>query len=115
MEENNNSTSDLVFFISLDAETKSVIQATMIERNEAQKLLYSGSSVINYIAEIKEEVVREGLTPEEIGLECANLLCEIAEERKNASSPQCIPLAKYRKMVQLANLFYNSKQREQDG
>ncbi len=94
------------FVISIDETTHNAILQTSrhddlaIAREAAQ----AGVGVVNYIASTEEVYDRRNLNPAEIASECAKLMMEITSNR-HTSSPQCIPVAMYKQMTQLAKQY----------
>lgn len=77
---------------------------TVIADCDDYGLANSGVGVINYVADVTHVCDRTKVMRSDIAEECAKLMIEITSNR-NTSSPQCIPVALYRKMEKLANQF----------
>lgn len=64
----------------------------------------SGIGVVNYVVSTIHVSDRTKVLRSDIAEECAKLMLEITSNR-STSSPQCIPVALYRKMEKLASQF----------
>ena len=95
------------FVISLNEEAQEtcVLGNEMYRtQKEAEAAANTGVGVVNYVVATIAEYDRTSLDPKDIADECAKLMLEITQHR-HTSSPQCIPVAMYRKMEKLANQY----------
>jgi hypothetical protein len=103
------------FVVSVDEESK---EAKILDNKEyaSQKeaddvAANVGVGVINYVVATVAEYDRTYLEPKDIADECAKLLLEATQYRQT-SSPQCIPVAMYRKMEKLASQYKEAIEKE---
>lgn len=71
----------------------------------AQELSRSGIGTINYVCTWAECCDRLTAPPADIAEETIKFLQEVINGRRHSTSPQCLPTAQYRRLVQLAEQY----------
>lgn len=101
------------FVISVDGE-RNVIKAEIAEtRAEADVIAQNGIGSINYIAGTIAEVDRLTPPPKDIAEAAISFLHEVVKGRRHSTSPQCIPMAQYRKLVEFAEQYARAQELQQ--
>ena len=98
------------FVISVDADNN-VTKAEIVEnRVEADIIAHSSIGTINYIAKTIGEVDRLTPPPKDIAEAAIVFLQEVVKGRRHSTSPQCLPTAQYRKLVEFANQYARAQE-----
>lgn len=101
------------FVISVDA-NKNVVKAEIAEsRAEADVIANAGIGSINYIAETIVEIDRLTPPPKDIAEAAIGFLHEVIKGRKHSTSPQCLPMAQYRKLAEFAEQYARAQEIQQ--
>jgi hypothetical protein len=102
-----------LFVISVDAD-QNVVKAEMAEsRAEADVIAQNGIGSINYIARPIASVDRLTPPPKDIAEAAISFLQEVVKGRRHSTSPQCIPMAQYRKLVEFAEQYARAQELQQ--
>ena len=101
------------FVISVDAENNIVKSEIAKSRAEADVIASSGIGSINYIAEKIDEIDRLNAPPKDIAEVAISFLYEVIKGRKHSTSPQCLPMAQYRKLAEFAEQYARAQEIQQ--
>jgi hypothetical protein len=101
------------FVVSVDA-NQNVVKAEIAEsRAEADVIANAGIGSINYIAGTITEVDRLTPPPKLIAEAAISFLHEVIKGRKHSTSPQCLPMAQYRKLAEFAEQYARAQEIQQ--
>ena len=94
------------YFVVRCDEAGEVISAQGEENwDNARALAKSGIGTINFICQSNEIVDRLTAPPADIAEETIKFLQDVIKGRRHSSSPQCLPTAQYRRLVELAEQY----------
>ena len=101
------------FVISVNGQQNVVKTEAATSGEEANTIANEGVGTINYIAQTIAQVDR--LTPPaaDIAEEAIKFLQEVIKGRRHSTSPQCLPTAQYRKLVEFAEQYARAQELQQ--